>query len=221
MAFFTHRSRLPAALLLLLAPRLGAAAQVDCAATRTTWSVASDGKALDASLFDVNWVGAFNSKRSTGTYVGTDQNLITKDIFVQRATVTSFNGNTVYLPTTLFYCPLNITAASTTIGGAPVTRYDIWWVVTMDTGGLPDASILRVQCLSLARLPDANGVKNLESWQTEASTCPSVTPCTAAAPCTSATYTAPLVAAASGASALGAATSAAAVVAVAGAALLL
>jgi hypothetical protein len=213
-----------ALLLLLLAPRRAVAAAVDCAALRTTWGVASDGKALDPALYDINWVGAFNSKRSDGsTYTGTDQNYISAAAFVQAALVQSINGAIVSIPTTLFYCPLNITAVNTTLeGGVKATRFDIFWVVSLPTGGLPDKSVLRVQCLSLARLPDTAGTKNLESWQTMEGGCPSVTPCTLSAPCTSATYTAPLVApAASGAGAAGvAAVAAAAAFAVAGAMLI-
>jgi hypothetical protein len=210
-------------LLLLLAPRR-AAAQVDCAALRTTWGVASDGKAIDPALYDVNWVGAFNSRRSDGnTYTGTGQNFISAAAFVQAALVQSINGAIVSIPTTLTYCPLNITAVNTTLeGGVNTTRFDIFWVVSTSTGGLPDRSVLRVQCLSLARLPNT-ATKNLQSWQTMEGGCPSVTPCTVSAPCTTAQYTAPLVApAASGAGAAGvaAATASAAVAAFAIAAVL-
>ena len=210
-------------LLLLLAPRR-AAAQVDCPALRTTWGVASDGKAIDPSLYDVNWVGAFNSRRSDGnTYTGTGQNYISAAAFVQAALVQSINGAIVSIPTTLTYCPLNITAVNTTLeGGVNTTRFDIFWVASMANGGLPDRSVLRVQCLSLARLPNT-ATKNLQSWQTMEGGCPSVTPCTVSAPCTTAQYTAPLVApAASGAGAAGvaAATASAAVAAFAIAAVL-
>ena len=197
-------------LLLLLAPRR-AAAQVDCPALRTTWGVASDGKAIDPSLYDVNWVGAFNSRRSDGnTYTGTGQNYISAAAFVQAALVQSINGAIVSIPTTLTYCPLNITAVNTTLeGGVNTTRFDIFWVVSTSTGRLPDRSVLRVQCLSLARLPNT-ATKNLQSWQTMEGSCPSVTPCTSS-PCTTALYTAPLVApAASGAGAAGVAAAAAA-----------
>ena len=200
--------------LLALAP---AAAQVDCAATRAAWRVTSDGKAIDASLYDVNWVGSFVSVRSDGlSYVGTDQNYISATAFVQAALVTSIGSNPVNIPTILTYCPLNITAVNVT-GSSTYTRYDIFWVVTTTTGVLPP-TVLRVQCLSLARLPDTAGTKNLGSWQTAAGMCPSVTPCTTSAPCTPATYTAPLIAPpASGAGVATAAAVAAAAVAVAGA----
>ena len=193
-------------LLLLLAPRR-AAAQVDCAALRTTWGVASDGKAIDPALYDLAWFGAFNSRRSDGsTYAGTGQNFISAESFVQAAIVTKINGENVpNLETILTYCPLNITAVNTTLeGGVNTTRFDIFWVASTANGGLPHTSVLRVQCLSLARLPDTAGTKNLQSWQTLESRCPSVTPCTVSAPCTTALYTAPLVApAASGAGAVG------------------
>jgi len=159
---------LPAlALALALAARPAAAAPATCSSVRAQYATSPwDGKALNASLFSTGWSGPFDSTRTNGLrYTGTAVNYVTADFLYQTAYVTQ----PVSLSTTLTYCPLNITAVPNQqlAAGVVGTRYDIFWVLD----SLPDPTISRVQCMSLAIV----GTRMM-SWQvTLTSLCPSVT----------------------------------------------
>ena len=124
--------------------------------------------------------GTFNTRRCNMDVSGQTTNaiypsscsnaLITSAMLFQTTALTTpFKGRT----TSMSYCPINITyvpSATLTSGGISAPRWDIWWVV--DT--LPCPDIKRVQCMSLARLPDANGKNVLMSFQgSDGLSCPS------------------------------------------------
>jgi hypothetical protein len=128
----------------------------------------------------VDFSGTFSAKRCNMDVTGRTTNavypsscasaLITSAMLFQTSVLTTpINGYT----TSMSYCPINITFVPLSIltsGGAMATRWDIWWVVD----SLPCSDIKRVQCMSLARLPDANGKNVMMSFQgSDGFSCPS------------------------------------------------
>jgi len=116
----------------------------------------SNGKSVPA------WSGPFDSLREGVRYKGTTSNNIADKYLYQVADVTEVGGSPVLLPTSLTYCPLNMTKrpSSLVIDGVNASRYDIWWTLSATPGG-----IKREQCMALAKLPDANGFAISMSFQ--------------------------------------------------------
>jgi hypothetical protein len=157
----------------LAALALAAAVRADgpatCSQVRSIYAPTPpwDNQLIDPSLQGEAWTGAFNSVRSNGqTYTGTVVNYIT-DLFMYQTATVIMSG--VLLPAVLTYCPLNITRVPNVrlTGSTTGTRFDIWWVLS----AVPDPTIRRVQCLSLAII--GGGVEM--SWQTIDGLCPSST----------------------------------------------
>lgn len=116
------------------------------------------------------WSGPFDSLRNGVRYKGTTSNYIADKYLYQEADVTEIGGSPVSLPTSLTYCPLNLTQrpSSLVVDGVNASRYDIWWTLSETPGG-----IKREQCMALARLPDANGFAISMSFQlNNGLTCP-------------------------------------------------
>ena len=133
-----------------------------------------------AQGLQADWSGKFDVTRSGFRVIGTTINSIypsaagcagasvASAMLYQTARVTTPITMTTYVS----YCPINITYVPPALVATGITapRWNIWW--GLDNS--PQGAVAFVQCMALARLPDANGGGVMMSFQgNDGVSCPS------------------------------------------------